>query len=68
MFTVTLNDRRDKKSNLLNRLFRGLFVIPGIWRTLDDFSSGLVCLLLVLDKYDERDCFKSYREFISLNK
>lgn len=40
---------------MLNRPYQGLYVVPGIWRTLDDFSSGSVCLVIASHGYDEAD-------------
>ena len=45
-FSVTLDDGKVKRTFILNRPYQGLLVVPGIWRTLVDFSSGSVCLLL----------------------
>ena len=67
-FTVTLNDGRVKRTFLLNRPYQGLLVVPGIWRTLDDFSSGSVCLVLASEKYDESDYLRDYDEFIKYRK
>ena len=50
---------------LLNRPWQGLLVGTGVWRTLDDFSSGAVCVVLASDDYDEADYIRSYDEFIS---
>ena len=63
-FTVTLDDGNVKRNFLLNRPYQGLYVVPGIWRTLDDFSSGSVCLVLASEKYDENDYIRNYQEFI----
>lgn len=63
-FTVTLDDGNVKRTFLLNRPYQGLYVVPGIWRTLDDFSSGSVCLVLASEKYDENDYIRNYQEFI----
>lgn len=63
-FAVTLDDGKDKKTFVLNRPYQGLLVVPGIWRTLDDFSSGSVCLVLASEKYDELDYIRDYDEFI----
>lgn len=63
-FTVTLDDGEQKKSFVLNRPYNGLLVKPGIWRTLDDFSSGSVCLVLASEKYNEEDYIREYGEFI----
>lgn len=63
-FSVTLDDGKDKKTFVLNRPYQGLLVAPGIWRTLDDFSSGSVCLVLASEKYDEGDYFREYDDFL----
>lgn len=63
-FTVTLDDGRVKRTFTLNRPYQGLYVVPGIWRTLDDFSSGAVCLVLASHEYDEQDYIRNYNEFI----
>ena len=67
-FTVTLDDGSTKRSYTLNRPYRGLLVKPGIWRELDDFSSGSVCLVLASEKYDEADYIRTYDEFIEYRK
>ena len=64
-FTVTLDDGNVKRTFLLNRPYQGLYVVPGIWRTLDDFSSGSVCLVLASHSYDENDYIRDYEEFIN---
>lgn len=63
-FTVTLDDGRVKRTFTLNRPCQGLYVVPGIWRTLDDFSSGAVCLVLASERYDEKDYIRDYQEFL----
>lgn len=50
-FRVTLDDGKVKRSFFLNRPYQGLYVKPGIWRDLDDFSSGAVCMVLASDVY-----------------
>ena len=67
-FTVTLDDGCTKRSYTLNRPYRGLLVKPGIWRELDDFSSGSVCLVLASEKYDEADYIRTYDEFLEYRK
>ena len=67
-FTVTLDDGCTKRSYTLNRPYRGLLVKPGIWRELDDFSSGSVCLVLASEKYDEADYIRTYDEFVKYRK
>ena len=53
---------------MLNRPYQGLLVMPGIWRTLDDFSSGSVCLVLASEKYDEHDYIRDYEEYLDYKK
>lgn len=63
-FSVTVDDGDVKRTFILNRPYHGLLVVPGIWRKLDDFSSGSVCLVLASYKYDETDYIRDYEEFI----
>ena len=63
-FNVVLNDGKNTKTITLNRPYQGLFIVPGIWRELDNFSSGSVCLVLASEKYDENDYGRNYNEFI----
>lgn len=67
-FTVTLDDGAVKRSFLLNRPYQGLYVVPGIWRTLDDFSSGSVCMVLASHGYDENDYLRDYNDFLNYKK
>ena len=63
-FTVTIDDGIVKRSFTLNRPYQGLLIVPGIWRELDDFSSGSVCLVLASEKYDAEDYIRDYDEFL----
>lgn len=63
-FTVTLDDGHKKRKILLNRPYQGLLIETGIWRTIDDFSSGAVCLVLASELYDESDYIYDYEEFL----
>jgi hypothetical protein len=63
-FTVVLDDGAVKRSFVLNRPYMGLYVVPGIWRVLEDFSSGSVCLVLASEKYDADDYIRDYDEFL----
>ena len=63
-FTVTLDDGKCKRSFFLNRPYQGLYVKPGIWRDLVDFSSGAVAMVLASDLYDEKDYIRDYRAFL----
>ncbi len=63
-FRVTLDDGNVKRSFILNRPYQGLFVRPGLWRDLDDFSSGAVCMVLASDVYSEEDYIRTYNQFL----
>ena len=63
-FTVTLDDGKESKSFNLNRSYYGLLIVPGIWRIIDDFSSGAVLLCLASDHYDADDYIRNYNEFL----
>lgn len=63
-FDVTLDDGTDKKAFHLNRSYFGLYVCPMIWRELDNFSSGSVCMVLASNKYDESDYYRDYSQFL----
>ena len=67
-FTVTLDDGVSKRSFFLNRPYQGLLVKPGLWRDLDDFSSGAVCMVLASEVYRAEDYIRDYQEFLELRK
>ena len=67
-FTVTLDDSIQKRSFFLNRPYQALYVCPGIWRDIVDFSSGSVCLVLASEGYDESDYLRTYETFIAFKK
>ncbi|MBO4657581.1 MAG: WxcM-like domain-containing protein [Bacteroidales bacterium] len=67
-FNVTLDDGDRKQSFFLNRPYLGLLVYPGIWRELDDFSSGAVCMVLASDVYSKEDYIRDYQEFLLYKK
>ena len=62
-FTVTLDDGRKRDTVLLNHPYQGLLVETGVWRTLDDYSSGAVCLVLASDPFCEEDYIRDYDDF-----
>ena len=64
-FQVSLDDGRIRRTFFLNRPYQGLLVRPGIWRDLDDFSSGAVCLVLASEVYEKEDYIRDYQEFLS---
>ena len=63
-FDVILSDGCDKKRFHLNRSFQGVYVCPMLWRELDNFSSGSVCLVLASNVYDETDYYRNYDEYL----
>ena len=63
-FDVVLNDGSQQKRFHLNRSYSGIYVCPMIWRELDNFSSGSVCLVLASNLYDEADYFRDYNAFL----
>jgi len=67
-FTVTLDDGKNKRSFFLNRPYQGLYVRPGLWRDLGDFSSGAVTMVLASEVYDADDYIRDYDEFIEFRK
>ena len=67
-FDVILDDGKTKKTVNLNRPYFGIFIVPGIWRELVNFSSGAICLVLASNKYNENDYIREYEKFIYLKK
>lgn len=64
-FDVVLDDGAEKKTVHLNRSYAGLTICPYIWREVNNFSSGAVCLVLASDYYDEADYFRDYDMFLA---
>ena len=65
-FDVTVDDGTEQRNYTLNRPYQGLLVVPGIWRTLQNFSSGSVCLALASHHFDENDYVREYDDFLKL--
>ena len=63
-FDVILNDGNVKRRFTLNHPYQGLYVKPGIWRDLGEFSSGAVCLVLASEVYDEADYKRDYDAYL----
>lgn len=63
-FRVTLDDGSVKRTFFLNRPYQGLLVHPGLWRDLEDFSSGAVCMVLASEVYLEEDYIRDYDKFL----
>ena len=66
-FTVILDDGDQKRTFFLNRPNKGLYITPGIWRVIDEFSSGSVCMVLASNEYDPDDYIRNYDEFVQFN-
>lgn len=64
-FNVILDDGKVKRTFTLNRPYIGLLVTKGIWRELDNFSSGSVCLVLASRIYEEIDYIRDYDDFLN---
>lgn len=64
-FDVILDEGGKKKRFHLNRSYQGLYVCPMMWRELDNFSSGSVCMVLASNKYDEDDYYRDYDQYLS---
>ena len=64
-FDVVLDDGKEKQRFHLNRSYYGLYVCPMIWRELDNFSSGSVCMVLASNLYSESDYYRDYDEYLS---
>jgi hypothetical protein len=63
-FDIVLDDGFEKKRIHLNRSYLGLYLPPMIWRELDNFSSGSVCMVLASEVYDESDYLRDYSDFM----
>lgn len=64
-FDVVISDGREKKRFHLNRSYYGLYICPMIWRELDNFSSGSVCVVLASNRYAEDDYYRDYNKYVS---
>ena len=67
-FDVVLDDGSERKRYHLNRSYYGLYVCSMIWRELDNFSSGSVCMVLASNRYDESDYYREYTEYFAAIK
>jgi hypothetical protein len=63
-FDVVLTDGTAKQRFHLNRSYYGLYICPMIWRELENFSSGSVCMALASNLYDEGDYYRDYSVFL----
>ena len=67
-FDVVLDDGSTKRTFTLNRPYQGLYIVPGIWRELVNFSSGSSCLVLASHKYEESDYIREYVKYLNFKK
>lgn len=63
-FDLHLDDGHERKTIHLNKPFQGYYVCPMIWREVDNFSSGAVCMVLASMHYDETDYYRNYENFL----
>lgn len=63
-FDVVLDDGKQQQRFHLNRSYNGLYVCPMMWRYLDNFSSGAVCMVVASEFYDETDYYRDYEQFL----
>jgi hypothetical protein len=64
-FDVVLDDGKNKKRFHLNRPNKALYLVPGLWRTLDNFSSGSICMVLASLEYNENDYIRNYEKYLA---
>jgi hypothetical protein len=64
-FDITLDDGFEKQKFHLNRSYFGLYVCSMIWREIDNFSSGSVCMVLASEFFDEADYYREYEGFLN---
>ena len=67
-FDVILDDGENKKRVTLNRPNIALHIVPGLWRELDSFTSGSICMVLASKTYSEVDYVRDYKDFLNLKK
>lgn len=64
-FDITVDDGKVKRTFHLSRPNVGLYMPSGLWRELDNFSSGSICFVLASIEYDEKDYFRDYEKFVA---
>jgi len=66
-FDVVLDDGVNKRRITLNRPYMALHIVPGLWRELDNFSSGSITMVLASHVFDEKDYIREYSKFLEEN-
>ncbi|MGB3605773.1 MAG: FdtA/QdtA family cupin domain-containing protein [Psychroserpens sp.] len=64
-FEVVVNDGEHKKRVMLNKPTKGLFIPTGIWREIDNFSSGAICLVMASTEFTEDDYIRDFGDFVA---
>ena len=67
-FEVILDDGVNRKRVFLNRPNIALHIVPGLWRELDNFSSGSICMVLASHIFEVKDYIRDYNEFLKFKK
>lgn len=67
-FDIIVDDGRIKRTFHLSRPYLGLYIPAGLWRELNNFSSGSICLVLASNEYNEKDYIRDYEEFLNFKK
>ena len=67
-FDLVLDDADQRETVQLNRSYYGVYIPPGVWRELENFSSGSVCLVLASELYDEQDYIRAYETFVEYKR
>lgn len=67
-FNITLDDGMNRKTIFLSRPNFALHIVPGLWREIDNFSSGSICMVLASIEYSEKDYIRKYEEFLKFKK
>lgn len=63
-FEVNLNNGVENMSVLWDQPNKGLLIKSGVWKKIDNFSPGSVCLVLASDVYEESDYIRDFDEFL----
>lgn len=64
-FDIELSDGFDRLKLTMNQPDQGLIIVPGIWRDLNNFSGGGICLVLASHQYEEADYIREYQQYLN---
>lgn len=67
-FDILIDDGKNKVTYSLNRSYYGLYVPPGLWRQMQNFSTNSLALVLSSTQFDENDYIRDYSEFLNFRK